>query len=472
MSHEITAGRRRIVLAAASGGTFLTPFMASSLNLALPGIGRTFGMSAVLLGWIPSAYLLTAAMSLIPFGKIADLAGRKKVFAWGSVVYAVASAAAIVAGSPAAFLAARVVQGIGGAMMMSTGVAMLTSVYPPEERGRVLGINVSFTYLGLSLGPVIGGSLTHHYGWRSIFAVNAAAGLALFGLVAWKLKGEEWTGGLREKFDGIGSILMGAALAALMGGMGRLPAVDGFGLVLGAVVFSVLFVFREKTARSPLLDLRLFRGNRPFVLSNLAALINYSATAAIGFLLSLYFQYIKGLSPQTAGLVLLAQPAMMVVFSPLAGRLSDRVEPRIPASAGMGIITAGLLFLATLGPDTQTAAVAGTLVVLGFGFALFSSPNMNAVMGAAGRRAYGVASAVLGTMRLTGQMFSLGLASLVFALRIGRVPVTPEVHPAFLAASRIVFLLCAALGLAGVFASLSRGTIHDDRRSGDVKADS
>ena len=469
MRHEIAPGERRVVLAAASAGAFLTPFMAASLNLAVPGIGRAFGMSAVLLGWVPSAYLLAAAVCLIPFGKVADLAGRKKIFSWGSLVYAAASTAAIFAGSTAAFLAARVFQGIGGAMMMGTGLAMLTSVYPPRERGRALGINVSFTYLGLSLGPVVGGALTHHWGWRSVFAVNAAAGFALVGLVAWKLKGEEWTGGLREKFDYPGALLMGAGLAVLMLGLGRLPAIDGFGLVLGSAAFLALFVFREKKTPAPLLDPDLFRGNRPFVLSNLAALINYSATTAVGFLLSLYLQYIKGLSPQTAGLILLFQPAMMVLFSPLAGRISDRIEPRIPASIGMGILTAGLLFLSGLGTATPTAAVIGSLVVLGFGFALFSSPNTNAVMGAAGRNAAGVAAAVLGTMRLTGQMASMGLATLVFALRIGRVPITPEVHPAFLAASRIIFLLCAALCLAGVFASLARGTIHVNRRLEDVK---
>lgn len=471
MKRDITAGERRIVLAAASGGAFLTPFMAASLNLAVPGIGRAFGMSAAFLGWIPSAYLLAAAMSLIPFGKIADLTGRKKIFSGGSLVYAAASAAAIVSGSTAAFLAARVFQGIGGAMMMSTGMAMLTSVYPLHERGRVLGLNVSFTYLGLSLGPVVGGALTHHWGWRSVFAANAAAGFALAGLVAWKLKGEEWTGGLREKFDGPGAALMGAGLAALMLGLGRLPAADGFGLVLGAAVFAALFVFREKKTSAPLLDPGLFRGNRPFVFSNLAALINYSATAVVGFLLSLYFQYIKGFSPQSAGLILLAQPAMMVLFSPLAGRLSDRIEPRILASAGMGILSAGLMVLAGLQAATPTAAIIGTLVALGFGFALFSSPNTNAVMCAAARRAYGVASAFLGTMRLTGQMISMGLATFVFALRIGPVPVTPETHPAFLAASRIIFLLCAVLCLAGVFASLARGTIHHNRRPEDVKED-
>jgi len=460
MTHEIPPGERRVVLVLATIAAFVTPFMAASLNVAVPAIGRDFGMSAVSLGWIATSYLLAAAVCLVPFGKIADLTGRKKIFGWGSLVYALASAAAAVSNSAPVFLAGRVFQGVGGAMLMSTSVAMLTSVYPPGERGRVLGINVSFTYLGLSLGPVLGGAMTQHGGWRSIFAVNAVLGLAVFLLVAWKLKGEEWTGDRKAGIDLAGAGYMAAGLATLMLGFGRFPSRDGFLLAGGAVVFLFLFFLREKRAPVPLLDLKLFRKNPVFLFSNLAALINYSATTAIGFVLSLYLQYLKGLTPQAAGLVLLAQPAMMVLFSPLAGRLSDRIEPRVLASAGMGLLTAGLLLLAGLGADTSVVFIIAVLLFLGFGFALFSSPNTNAVMGAVDKRAYGLASALLGTMRITGQMISMGLATLIFALQIGRVPITPSVHPGFLAACRIIFILCATLCLGGLFASLARGTVY------------
>jgi EmrB/QacA subfamily drug resistance transporter len=472
MNHEISPAERRVVLVLATIAAFLTPFMAASLNVAVPSIGREFGMSAVSLGWIVTAYLLAAAVCLVPFGKIADLSGRKKIFGWGGLLYSVSSTLVIFAGSTAVFLAARVLQGIGGAMMIATSIAMLTSVYPPGERGRVLGINVSFTYLGLSLGPVLGGAMTHHWGWRSIFIVNAVLGFVLVLIIVWKLKGEEWTGGQREKIDGTGAALMAAGLVSLMLGLGRVPSTGGLALILGAVVFLVFFVLREKQTSAPILDLGLFRGNRVFAYSNLAALINYSATTAVGFVLSLYLQYVKGMSPQTAGLILLAQPAMMVLFSPLAGRLSDRIEPRILASSGMGILVLGLLLLAGLGAGTSAAFIVGVLIVLGFGFALFSSPNTNAVMGAVDKRSYGVASALLGTMRITGQMISMGLATLVFALRIGRVQISPDVHPGFLAASRIIFILCAALCLAGVFASLARGTIHGYNRHDRPKEES
>jgi len=460
---------RKTVLVVASISSFLAPFMSASLNIATPAIGREFGMPAVLLGWIATASLLAAAVCLVPFGKIADMKGRKKIFGWGSFVFALSSSLSIFSGSTVVFLASRVLQGIGSAMIFSTGIAMLTSVYPPGERGRVLGINVSFTYFGLSLGPVLGGGLTQNLGWRSIFAFNAVLGFGLVVLVVWKLKGEEWAEALGEKFDWIGSMVMAIGLVALMLGLGRLPAAWGGILIAFSIIAFAVFVVWEKKSPSPVLDIGLFRENRVFAFSNLAALINYSATAGGGFLLSLYLQYIKGFSPQTAGLVLLAQPAMMVLFSPLAGRFSDRIEPRILASTGMGVSAAGLLMLAGLGPETSTGLIVGALLVLGFGFALFSSPNTNAVMGAVEKRFYGVASAMLGTMRLSGQMLSLGLVMLTFSLVIGRAQIIPEVYPQFLSASRVAFFLFAALSLGGVFASLARGRIHTQKKGEETK---
>jgi MFS family permease len=344
-------------------------------------------------------------------------------------------------------------------MIFATGVAMLTSAYPPGKRGRVLGINVSATYLGLSLGPFLGGFLTQRLGWRSIFALNACLGLVVAGLVFTRVKGD-WAEARGDRFDGTGAMILAGGLVALMMGLGRLPG--GMGALLAATGLAVLaaFIIWETKAPSPLLDIGLFRRNTVFAFSNLAALINYSATTASGFLLSLYLQEIKGLTPQQAGLVLIAQPAMMALFSPLAGRLSDRVEPRNLASTGMAVSAAGLFMLTGLGAGTPTSLVVAALLVLGFGFALFSSPNTNAVMGAVEKRSLGVASAVLGTMRLTGGMLSMGAAMLIFNLFIGKVRITPEVHPQFLSASRIAILFFAVLCVGGVFASHARGRLR------------
>jgi MFS family permease len=242
-----------------------------------------------------------------------------------------------------------------------------------------------------------------------------------------------------------------------MYGFTRLPSGPGAGLLAAGLAGLTLFFRWERKAEHPVLDVRLFARNRVFAFSNLAALINYSSTSAVGFLLSLYLQYIKGMKPQEAGLVLIAQPVIMTLFSPLAGKVSDRIEPRVVASVGMAISGVGLLLLTFVSGASSIGFIAGSLALLGFGFALFSSPNTNAVMGSVEKKHYGIASATLATMRLTGQMGSLGIAMMLFALFIGPRAVTPEYHPHFLRSAHAGFIIFAVLCLAGVFASLARG---------------
>lgn len=450
---------RRIVLLVAAMASFLTPFMSSAINVALPEIGREFSMSAVSLSWVATAYLLAAAVFLVPAGRLADIHGRKRVFSLGVLVYT--ASAVLAAASPAGFLliGARLIEGLGGAMIFGTGTAMLTSVYPPRERGRVLGINVATVYLGLSLGPTLGGILTHHLSWRSIFLTNVPLGVLILILVRTKLKAE-WAEARGEAFDLPGSILYGLALVAFVLGLSELPSVLGVTLVAGGLLGIGLFILWGLRATHPVLDVRLFRGNRTFAFSNLAALINYSATSAVGFLLSLYLQYIKGMSPQEAGLVLVAQPVVMALFSPLAGRLSDRVEPRIVASLGMSLSVLGLLSLTRLDEGTSLGMIVPTLLVLGLSFALFSSPNTNAIMGSVNRRHYGVAAGTTGTMRLIGQVFSMGIVTLVFSLIIGGAEITPEQYPLFLKSAKMDFGILTCLCAAGVLASLSRGRLR------------
>jgi EmrB/QacA subfamily drug resistance transporter len=455
---------KRAALISATLASFLTPFMGSATNVAMPSIGREFAMDAVLLGWVPTSYLLAAAMLLVPFGRIADIHGRKKIFTYGIIVYTLGALFSGIAPSATLLVAARVVQGAGSAMIFGTGVAILTSVFPLTERGRVLGINVAAVYVGLSLGPFIGGFLTQNLGWRSIFLINIPLGLTVLAFVLLRLEGE-WAEARGESFDLVGSIIYALSLLALMYGFSLLPDTLGAGLILGGVLGLGGFVWWEIKARNPVLNIDLFAKNRSFALSSLAALINYSATSAVTFLLSLYLQYIKALSPQQAGLVLIAQPIMMAVFSPVAGRLSDRVEPRIVASTGMTLTAIGLVLMILVGPTTPLWAIVARLLLLGFGFALFSSPNMNAIMSSVEKRFYGVASGTAGTMRLVGQMLSMGIAMLLFALYIGRVEITPEVYPHFLVAMKTAFAIFAALCVAGTFASLARGRIreNDDR---------
>ncbi len=450
---------KRAALLVATLGSFLTPFMGSSINIALPTIGNELAMDAISLGWVATAYLLSAAMFLVPFGRLADIYGRKRIFTYGILTYTVAAILSAMATSATMLIASRVLQGVGGAMIFSTGVAILTSVFPAEERGKALGINVAAVYTGLSLGPFLGGFLTQHFGWRSIFVANIPLALIIIAFIFWKLKGE-WAEAKGEKFDITGSVIYSLMLLATMYGFTLLPEMSGAWLILAGAVGVVAFVKWEMKVKSPVLNLGLFKNNPVFALSNLAALINYSATFAVGFLLSLYLQYIKGLSPQNAGLVLVAAPVVQAVFSPLAGRLSDRIEPRIVASTGMALVVIGLFLFTFLDQETSLGFIVASLVLLGFGFALFSSPNTNAVMSSVEKRFYGVASGTLATMRQVGMTFSMGLAMLLFAIFIGRVQITPEYHPLFLKSVNLAFIIFTVLCFGGIFASLARGKLR------------
>jgi EmrB/QacA subfamily drug resistance transporter len=435
---------------------FLTPFTGSATTVALPAIAREMGLDAVALSWVATAYLLSAAVFLVPFGRLADIHGRKRIFVGGLAVYTVASAVCGLAPSFPLLLAGRVAQGLGGGMVFGTSVALLTSIFPPGRRGLALGVNVAAVYLGLSLGPPLGGVLTQQLGWRSVFLANVAAGAVAAAMAAWGLRGE-WRESPGDRVDRTGTLLYGVGLSSLVYGLGRLPSATGAGLVGLGIVTLVGFVAWERRAAHPLLDMALFARNRVFAFSNLAALINYAATFAVGFLLSLYLQSVRGLGAQAAGGLLAAQPLVQAGLSPFAGRLSDRVDPRIVASSGMGLIALGLALLAFVGPATPAAFLVACLVLLGAGFGLFSSPNTNAVMGSVERRSYGVASATLATMRLVGQMLSMGVASGVLALFVGREAIGPAHAAGFVAGMRTAFALYALLCVAGVFASLARG---------------
>ncbi|MBM9605545.1 MFS transporter [Desulfopila inferna] len=439
--------------------SFMGPFMISSVNVALPAIQKDLHMNAVQLSWIATAYLLAVAIALVPAGKIADIYGRKKIFAAGLGVYTLGSAAALLAHSAAALIATRALQGFGAAMFVSTGMAILTSVFPVNKRGKAIGIYVAAVYIGLSAGPFVGGLLTQHFGWRSIFVIMLPLGIFSLLLTLHYLKGE-WRGEPGQRFDLFGSLLYITAVLALVYGATRLPSLAGSMLLFSGLLLLGFFIRHQLSARFPVFDVRLFSENRTFAFSSTAALLNYSATFAVTFLLSLYLQYIKGMSPQVAGTVLMAQPVMMALLSPVAGRWSDRIEPRLIASIGMLITVIGVILFIMLQPDTETYLIVANLILLGTGFALFSSPNMNAIMSAVEKRHYGLASGVVATMRLLGQMFSMAMVTVVLALIVGRQAITPENYDLFLQSIHIIFTISAVLCLTGVFFSWFRGSLH------------
>lgn len=449
---------RKYALWISALASFLTPFLGSSLNIALPGIGREFNLTAVELTWIPTAYILSNVVFLVPFGRLADIRGRKLIFRIGIWTDVIACIVATMTPSGRFFIVLRAFQGLGGAMIFSTGLAILTSVYPAEERGRVLGINVASVYSGLSLGPVVGGLLTHNFGWRSIFLANILIGIVITLLVTTRLKGE-WAEAKGEKFDWQGNALYSLTFILMMVGFSSAGSVWQYVWIGSGLVILVAFISRQLRIDHPILNLKLFRIPQ-FAFSNLAALINYCATYSIGLFLSLYLQDVKGFDPQHAGLVMLSQPVVMAVLSPFAGKLSDRIEPRVVASFGMGFTAVGLAIFCFLEESTSLAIIIAGLTTVGVGFALFSSPNTNAIMSAVEKRFYGTASGLVGTMRLTGQLLSMAIATLMFSHYLGNRSINPESVPLFLLALRISFVLFTVLCAVGIFASLARGTVR------------
>lgn len=450
-----------IVLLATTVSSFTTPFMGSSVNVALPMIARDFSMTALSLSWVASAFLLAAAIALVPMGRLADIYGRRIFFLWGSVIFALSSLLCIWSGTEVFFIAMRVVQGIGGAMIFSTGTAMLISAYPPGDRGKILGINIAAVYIGLTAGPFIGGILTQHLGWRTIFIFMSALGatVAFFTLGIPK---EDRTDSNKESFDVAGAVLYALALFSMMYGFSELPAAKASGLIGIGVVCFVLFIRLQLKKPFPLLNVHLFADNRVFALSNLAALINYCATFAVTFLLSLYLQHIKLMTPSQTGIVLVVEPLLQALFSPLAGRLSDRYEPRMISSIGMSLTVIGLLGLMMIAGNTSLYYVVVCLAILGTGFAFFSSPNVNAIMSSVENRYYGIASATQATMRLVGQMLSMGIAMLVFAVLIGNRSITAENSAMLIVSAKLIFGILAVTCVFGIFASLARGRVHKD----------
>lgn len=444
-------------------GSFIVPFMGSSINIALPSIGREFSLDALMLNWVTTSYLMSIAAFLLPFGRISDIYGIKKIFLLGFTLFTFFSFFSALSPSVSFLIGSRILQGIGASMTASTGVAILSSVFPPDKKGSVLGINVAAVYTGLSCGPFFGGLLTQHLGWRSIFFINIPAGLIIIVYSLLQLKGE-WAEARGEKFDWLGSILYSSALITMMFGFFQMSSSFGIILLFLGLIGIWLFIRWELRVKSPVFEMRLLTENRVFAFSNLAALINYSATFALNFLLSLYLQSVRGLKPQEAGLILVSAPVMQALFSPFAGRISDRIEPRKVASVGMTLTTLGLFFFIFLDERTALPKIVACLLLLGFGFALFSSPNTNAVMSSVEKRSYGVASGTLSTMRSVGMMFSMGLVMVIFSIFMGRIPIAPPYFHLFLKSVRGAFLLFTILCALGIGASLARGPSPETRK--------
>ena len=463
--------RRWRLLAATAAGAFIAPFDGSVVAIALPRMGPALHLSFVGGLWVQISYLLVLTAALIPAGRIADTVGGLRLYRIGLVAFAVASAASGAAPSTAWLLAARSVQGLGAALLSATSTALVTEAFPESERGKALGLNVTAVYLGLALGPALGGLLTQQVGWRSVFYVNvpvAAVSLALsWGLVSARHAGRRHR---RAALDLPGLVLLVGALAAGIVGVSLAPvwgwtAPPSIVLMLGGAAGVIVLVAWESARPEPILDVGLFRRSRLFATANLAALANYMAFAAVTVLTSVFLEVVSGRSPEQAGILLVAAPIAMVALSGLAGRASDAFGSRWLSSGGMAVIALGLVMLARLPADPAMSELIGALLVVGIGMAAFSSPNTSAVMGSVPRAQLGVASGTLGTMRFLGQTLSIGFLGALATSQLGAggqaVLFTGHAGSAAAAAAYIsgyhlAMLAGAGIAIVGAMASLTR----------------
>lgn len=454
---ESTKINKTTVLLVATLASFLTPFMGSSVNVAIPAISGEFAATAIMISWIPTAYLLASAMFSIPLGRIADIYGLKRIFIYGIVLFTAASLTAAAAPSVEFLIFSRVFQGIGSAMIFVTGLALITNVFPPAERGKAIGINITVVYLGLVMGPVLGGMITNYLGWRSLFLLMLPLGVIIAFLTIWKMRGVDWAHCEGEKFDVTGSVIYSVSILLLLAGFSQISNLLGQIMVVVGVLGFLLFIYQELKVEHPVLQIRLFFENRTFAFSNLAALISFIGTFAVVYLLSLYLQYIRGLDPQTTGLVLATSTFCMALVSPSAGKLSDRYNPQKLASLGMVLITVGLMIFTFLDNNTPFLLIILGLIVMGLGSGIFASPNTNAIMGSVEKRFFGVASATVSTMRLIGQTLSMGVVLFIFSIYLGAVQINPSNYPLLLTSIQVTFIIATISCFIAIFASLAGG---------------
>jgi EmrB/QacA subfamily drug resistance transporter len=467
------AERRWRLLGATAIGAFITPFDGSVVAIALPKIGPALHLSFVGALWVQTSYLLVLTVALIPAGRVADAWGALRVYRAGLVLFALASAASGASTSTTWLLAARCVQGLAAALLSATSTALVTEAFPPAERGKALGLNVSAVYLGLALGPVLGGLLTEQVGWRSIFYVNVPVAAASL-VWGWHLtsgrRAERRLARASLDLPGVG--LFVGALVAGMVGVSLAPlwgwsAAASLALLFGGVAGLAALVVYEPRCSEPFLDVGLFRNSRLFATANFAALANYVAFSAVTVLTSVFLELVSGRSPQQAGLLLVAAPVAMLALSWLAGRASDVVGSRWLASVGMAVIGAGLVMLSELPAHPSTPQLVGELAIVGIGMAAFSSPNTSAVMGSVPRAQLGVASGTLGTMRFLGQALSIGVLGALATSRLGRggqaALLTGRAGvagaaPAYVSGYHLAMTVGAGVAFVGAVASLTRPT--------------
>lgn len=431
--------------------SFLTPFVRSSINLALPALAYEFDLSAVFLTWISTVYLLVNAILYIPFGRIGDIYGRKRIFQYGLIIFTLSSFISAFSTSGDMFLVFRIFQAIGNAMIFANLNAMVSSAFPVNERGRAFGLTSMGVFVGLIFGPILGGAITEIVGWRTLFYLDTVIGIiAIYAITRFK---HDWIDAEGEKLDILGSFLLGISLIFIIYGFSDITNSYSLFLMIAGIIGLSVFYLVEKRVAFPLINLGLFK-SKSFTFGNITAFINYGAFVAVGFILSLYLQYLKGYSPLTAGLIVSIQSIAMVIVSPFAGRLSDKIDPRNVSTAGMVLTTIGVALMTLINYDNATYIGGVSLIIFGAGIGLFYASNTKVVISAVDKKYFGVASATLSNARSLGQIFGMGIVTLVISAILGNAQIMPSNYPELFTSIKIALVAIAVLSAIGIFTSI------------------
>lgn len=438
--------------------SFIGPFASSGINVAIPSLAQEFGAGAGELSWVVFGFLLGSAMFILPTGKLADIYGRRRVYNLGLWLFALTFLLGACAMSVDMLNILRFIQGSVMSLIFGPGMALLVSSHKASERGRVIGYSAASTYSGLSLGPVICGFLCQYFSWRSIFLITGL--VVLIGIYLMKDIKNEWYGDKGAALDKKGSLCYLLAAPLWLCGLSKITE-GSYGLILlsAGIIGLLTFWYIESKTPHPCLDVKLFHKNPVFTFSNLTAMLHYSSTFALSFLISLYLQVIMGFSASMAGMIILLQPVVMASLSPKAGALSDKIQPGLVASVGMTITASGLWGMSFLAEETPIWVAGLLLMWIGLGFALFSSPNNNAIMGAVEKRYYGTASSLLATMRLMGQSTSMAVVTMIISLCQVH-SLTGDDNVQLLGAIQIAFRVFGCISIAAIFMSLVRNRVN------------
>lgn len=444
-----------IVLLCVGIGTFMSALDASVANIILPVVREGFNTNLATVEWVVTIYLVVVSGWLLTFGRLGDMFGNKPLYLIGFGIFIAGSLLSGLAPNIYALIIFRAAQALGAAMLFANSPAILTKNFPPEQRGQALGLQATMTYLGLTVGPSLGGWLTAQFSWHAVFFINVPIGL--LGIVmAARFIPSETTTARRERFDTLGALLFTAGIVALLlalnqGAEWGWTAPLTLGLLGGAVLIFAIFIVVEQRTTFPMVDLTLFR-SRLFSASTATAVTNYICLYTIVFLLPFYLIQGRGISPQDAGLILTAQPLVMVFAAPLSGTLSDRIGSRVLATLGMAILAGGLIWLAQLGPESSVTDIVLPLAVVGLGTGIFVTPNNSALMGSAPRERQGIAAGILATARNVGMVMGVGLAGAIFSTVQN---VAPGPHALYQGIT-VSFLVAAGIAVIGALMSAVR----------------